>query len=140
LAYMRYVYGRYALPMSWQFTAIAAAVLFAGLSYTWVEQTTRRRRISFGRAFFWVYLLPAAGMLVLLQSTTGQSPTEGGHGLALTSYGEDVCHGNFDKRCVRGDPTKPARILVTGDSHAASLNAFVDVVGRSEGWSARVLT
>ncbi len=140
LAYMRYVYGRYALPVSWQLTASAAAFLLAWLSYALVEQTTRRRRVSFAHAFSWFYLLPVAGMMAFFNSPMVQSPSAAGSDLALISYGSDVCHGNFDKHCLRGDPAKPARVLVTGDSHAASLNAFVDVVGRSEGWSARVLT
>lgn len=140
LAYMRYVYGRYALPVSWQLTAIAAALVLAVLSYALVEQTTRRRRVSFTRAFSWFYVLPVSGILAFLYSPLIPSSEATRQDLTLTSYGTDVCHGNFDKQCVRGDPAKPVRVLVTGDSHAAALNAFMDVVGRSEGWSARVLT
>ncbi len=140
LAYMRYVYGRYALPVSWQLAAVAVAVVLAGLSYALVEQTTRKRRMRFVRAFSWFYVLPIAGMLAFLYSPLVQSPEAASPDLALMSYGDDVCHGNFNKHCVRGDPAKSVRVLVTGDSHAASLNAFMDVVGRSEGWSARVLT
>src|SRR5690606_4621861 len=49
-------------------------------------------------------------------------------------------HGNFDKQCIRGDRDQPPTVLMFGDSHAAMLNSFVDVVGAYEGWAANVVT
>ncbi|KAA0889508.1 acyltransferase family protein [Pusillimonas sp. ANT_WB101] len=145
LAYMRYVYGRYELPISWLLLAVITAFFLAGLNYIFVEQKTRRRHVSFIHAVSVFYFLPGAVTLplvgyivphMLFPAKAEPNNAE----IILRSYGVDVCHGTFDKHCVRGDATKQVRVLVTGDSHAASLNAFMDVVGRKEGWASRVLT
>lgn len=40
-----------------------------------------------------------------------------------------ICHGNTDIDCIRGDKDSSYKILLIGDSHAAQLNYFSDVVG-----------
>src|SRR5690606_8442717 len=56
------------------------------------------------------------------------------------TYGTDVCHGDFEKQCIRGDRNQSPTVLMFGDSHAAMLNSFIDVVGEHEGWAANVVT
>src|SRR5690606_29727854 len=94
---------------------------------------------SFRKAFLVIFLLPA---LLILATTYGLqkarpvvAPSDD-----LRNYGTDVCHGNFDKQCIRGDRDQPPTVLMFGDSHAAMLNSFVDVVGAYEGWAANVVT
>lgn len=139
LAYMRYVYGSYALPWPWVVWAVVLTMTLSFLSYRFVERTTRHVRVGFSQAFLGMFVLPAlvlAGASFVVQKSRPvvSVPTD------LATYGTDVCHGNFDQRCVRGDPAVAPSVLVTGDSHAAALNDFIDDVGRHEGWSASVLT
>ncbi len=113
--------------------------ILAYLSYRLVEQRCKRWNVGFTTAFLALFLLPAlalAGLGLGLKAVKPSLDLDP----ALLSYGTDVCHGTFDKRCLRGDPEKSPRILVTGDSHAAALNSFVDEVGRKEGWQAYVVT
>lgn len=138
LAYMRYIYGQYELPISWIVLAVVMTTILATLSYRYVEQRTKNLRLSFPKAFLGLFMLPAAllvGTTYLAKyRSTDTYPAE------LISYGQDVCHGNFDQHCVRGAVGLAPTVLVTGDSHAASLNSFIDVVGRHEGWSANVFS
>lgn len=139
LAYMRYVYGSYSLP--WHWIAQAAILTFglAFLSYRYVERNTKTAALSFHNAFLGVFLVPA---ILILAVTYGLQHIRPVVKLStqLATYGTDVCHGNFDEKCVRGDEAKNPTVLVTGDSHAAMLNSFIDVVGHHEGWSADVMT
>ncbi|MGB3837194.1 acyltransferase family protein [Castellaniella sp.] len=139
LAYMRYVYGSYALPWLWVVGVVASTIALSLLSYQYVECRTKSLAVTFPRAFLGIFLIPAALLAACtywVQAVRPVTPQPA----ELTSYGTDVCHGNFSKRCVRGAPGKQPTVLVIGDSHAAALNEFIDVVGRHEGWAARVLT
>ncbi|TFL14232.1 acyltransferase [Pusillimonas caeni] len=139
LAYMRYVYGSYALPWHWVLQAIVLTFLLAFLSYWYIERKTKAASLSFRSAFFGAFLTPA---LLIIAATYGLQQVRpiATLDMELRNYGTDVCHGRFDKQCVRGDRSKSPTVLMTGDSHAAMLNSFIDVVGRYEGWSANVLT
>lgn len=139
LAYMRYVYGRYELPWEWILCAVGLAFSLALMSYHLVERNAKVASLTFARALIGVFVIPSVCIVAVTYELQKMRPiltvdTE------LASYGEDVCHGSFDKRCVRGDIARQPTVLVVGDSHAAALNEFIDVVGKHEGWSARVLT
>lgn len=139
LAYMRYVYGSYRLPWHWITLAVMLTFGLAFLSYRYVERNTKTAVFSFRKAFLGVFLLPA---LLILGTTYGLQKVRPvmKPDADLSNYGTDVCHGSFDKQCVRGDRDKAPTVLMTGDSHAAMLNSFIDVIGRHEGWSADVVT
>jgi len=139
LAYMRYVYGQYELPRTWVLVAVPVIVILAVLSYRYVEQTTRARSLSFPKAFIGFFMLPAF-LLVGATYVAGKYRPTDAYPSELVSYGKDVCHGNFEQNCIRGALGQAPRVLVTGDSHAAALNHFIDVVGKHEGWSANVYT
>ncbi|WP_459570299.1 acyltransferase family protein [Cupriavidus sp. 8B] len=139
LAFMRYVYGSYALPVSWSLVAVSLTVALSCFSYHALEKRTKSAAISLPTALLGTYMVPSGLLLMLCfvgmpQASTAINDT------SLTSYGTDVCHGTFAGRCVRGDPAKTPTVLMIGDSHAASLNSFIDVVGRNEHWSAMVVT
>lgn len=139
LAYLRYVYGAYVLPASWLLVAVPSIFALAYLTYRFVELRCKRLSISFTRAFLLLFLAPAL-MLAALGAGLKTIKPALDFDPSLLSYGTDVCHGNFDKRCLRGASNVPARVLMTGDSHAAALNSFMDEVGRHEGWQAYVVT
>ncbi|GAB3629058.1 O-acetyltransferase OatA [Pandoraea terrae] len=139
LAYMRYVYGRYALPWHWTVTAVLLTFALAFATYLFVERPFKRRPMTFWWAFPRIYLVPSA-LLAAIGAVALQFSAPQPKDAMLTSYGLDVCHGNLTKRCVRGAPDVAPSALVIGDSHAAALNTFVDVVGKREGWAANVVT
>ncbi|WP_158590363.1 acyltransferase family protein [Noviherbaspirillum cavernae] len=141
LAFMRYVYGRYALPLTWSVAAVALMLALSCLSYLLLERKFKRMTMTFGRVVVAVFLVPVACLTVISIYGTGEATNaQNTQNEQLTTYGTDVCHGNFDMRCVRGDPETAPRILMFGDSHAASLNGFIDVVGRREHWSAMMVS
>ncbi|GGU69550.1 hypothetical protein GCM10009504_28390 [Pseudomonas laurentiana] len=51
----------------------------------------------------------------------------------LTRYAVDaeICHGQIVGDCLRGDKSSNQTLLMLGDSHAAQLNYFADVIGNS---------
>ncbi|GAB3629061.1 O-acetyltransferase OatA [Pandoraea terrae] len=139
LTFMRYVYGQYSLPVGWNITAIAVMLLLSLLSYELLEKRFKRRKMTFPRAAIGHYATPAALLLTAcLVDARISAPAPADPMLA--SYGANVCHGTLTGHCVRGDTKVAPTVLMIGDSHAAALNAFVDVVGRQEGRSARVVT
>lgn len=139
LAYMRYVYGEYHLPSTWGLSAFTLTLMLAWASYRLVERPARHAVSSFPRAAVGFYVIPAAVLLTLCyygkRAATAPQPDA-----TLMSYGADVCHGNLSMRCVRGDASREPTVLVIGDSHAAALNDFIDVVGKKEKWSAMVVS
>lgn len=139
LAYMRYVYGRYELPWEWILCAVGLAFFLALLSYHLIERNTKAVSLTFAQALIGVFVIPSACIVAVTYGLQKMRPIVA-MDTELASYGEDVCHGSFDKRCVRGDIARQPTVLVIGDSHAAALNEFIDVVGKHEGWSAQVLT
>jgi len=139
LAYLRYVYGSYTLPWNWALMAMAATFILSFLSYRYIECKTKKAALGFRKAFLIVFLFPAF-LIIGFTYIVPQIRPSASYEVEFRSYGPDVCHGNFDKQCVRGDTSKPPTILMTGDSHAAMLNSFIDVVGRHERWSAEIVT
>lgn len=139
LAFMRYVYGRYELPWQWNLAAFGATVGFAYLSYVTAERPFRRRPMEFPKAFTAFYLVPSLLLAAICMWGTRQVPPSVTDP-ELISYGKDVCHGNLTQRCDRGEIGASPTVLVFGDSHAAALNSFVDVLGKREGWAAKVVT
>jgi len=139
LAFMRYIYGRYELPLDWIAAAIFFTATFSYFSYIFLEKKFNKALLSFKQAFIGIYLIPSILILIFCQLITSQSDVSK-KDADLTTYGTDVCHGNFTKTCIRGDTSKLPRILMIGDSHAAALNSFIDVVGKREHWSAMVVT
>ncbi|VVE20359.1 O-acetyltransferase OatA [Pandoraea eparura] len=139
LAFARYIWGEYELPLNWVLSVLVLTGLLSWLSYRYVEMPTRHRSMSFGRAFAVFYAAPGVLLMAACVITPKWLDTSA-PAIELASYGEDVCHGTFDKQCIRGMREATPTVLVTGDSHAASLNAFIDAVGAHEGWAAQVLS
>lgn len=139
LAYLRYVYGTYDLKMPVQLFALSLTFGLSILSYRFIEGPTRHLRLSFSKAFLGVFLLPALFITGLCHGLKAWYPIVA-LPADLLNYGRDLNDGNLQTLKLRGDLTKPPTVLVVGDSQAAALNGFIDVVGKHEGWSAHVLT
>src|SRR5690606_5753391 len=94
---------------------------------------------TFRKAFIGVFVVPA---LLILATTYGMQKLRPVVQLdeEFRTYGTDVCHGNFAKQCIRGDRNQSPTVLMFGDSHAAMLNSFIDVVGEHEGWAASLVS
>lgn len=139
LAFMRYIYGHYTLPFKWNLTAILLICILSHLSYFFLEKKIKHTSMTFSKALFGIYVIPCILLLAICSSWINEVEkiqTEKN----LTTYGTDVCHGNFNKNCIKGYHNAKLRVLMIGDSHAAALNAFVEIVGKKEGWSAKVLS
>ena len=139
LAYMRYLQGQYNLPLNWVVVALVLTFVFSFFTYNFVEKKENWLHMSFRAAAIKIYIIPS---ILLLACCIAGSKYWFGPALPqdLLTYGHETCHGNFEKNCIRGSPGVAPTVLVFGDSHAAALNSFMDVVGAKEGWSATVVT
>lgn len=138
LSFMRYVLGSYELPLYWWTSSIVLTVGLSLLSYNFIEKKSKMIAPRFSRAVLFLFLVPAMGLLALTYGIEKMRSEEVSSELA--SYGSEVCHGTFEKKCRRGAEKGSAIFLMVGDSHAAHLNEFIDVVARHEGWTADIFT
>lgn len=132
LAALRYVSGSYLLnPLAT--VAFFILTLACGyLSYRYIETPYRKRlpaksaslRLA-GLAVVSVILVTAANVI-----NSKLLPPLDEH---LTRYAvdADICHGIIVGDCTRGDKSSEKMFLMLGDSHAAQLNLFADIVGNA---------
>lgn len=131
LAGARYLYESYALPGLVLLVIALVTLLCSYLSYRFVEQPFRRIRT--GRMLAGLAVLGLAGVLVVKGSRAMNPVIVPPLPLELTRYadGSQICHGRIVGGCLRGDSAAEREILLIGDSHAAQLNHFADVVGQA---------
>lgn len=140
LAFMRYIQGDYLLSYSGIFLALFLTFTLSILSWKFVETPVRYSALSQKKTILYIYILPTLLLLLVKISTPHFAfKTKIFESKDLNNYGEDICHADFHKNCHKGSSTKPV-LLVTGDSHAAHLNDFFDVVGKLQNWSSYVVT
>lgn len=119
---------------------LALIIIFSlsSFSYYVVEKYTRHNDAKLKKTI-WLYLvIPAVSLSLLnlaLLETLRKVDTFSNSHLSHTR-----CHDKMLDSCAVGDVSKPVRILAFGDSHMGHLNAFLEVVGKSEGWSADVVS
>lgn len=142
LAYMRYVYGSYSLPLEWLIIALILTVLFSIISYLFIESKIRCLNLNFRKSFLSFYIAPSISILLLINllNTTSLIKNENLDPLYTTYGDENICHGKIQGHCVLGDKSKKSKILVMGDSHTAHYNYFFEELGQKCGWSATVLS
>lgn len=134
LASLRYFFETYFLP---DLVVVFALVLTLGLSilsYFLVEVPCRDSRSRLRKLPAGVVLVASATAVVLFAGVwngTIVKPLPD----ALTRYARqaEICHGNTLVSCSRGNKAAQKTILLIGDSHAAQLNHFADVLGTSLG-------
>lgn len=148
LALMRYVYMEYTLPFSYIIFAVCLMFICAYLSYFCVELPLKNMK-TFSLRLFFGLVLAYLGLYVVVSQYyqfikdkpddiiyhhTTKEP------INLDWDEETTCHDNIKADCGKGDLSKPATILMVGDSHAGQLNEFMNYLGKKEGWRADIIT
>ena len=120
--------------------AVIIMLLLSVLSYYFVETPARKvqnfttAKFKWSMAAYFALLIPATAYLM-----TGKPAA-----FETTLYKADeskICADTLTKTdCAVGTANKKPEVLVIGDSHAAHLSPFLDIVGKKEGWSADVIT
>lgn len=149
LAYFRYFLGPGELGLALNAIAAALMLICSALSYYLVEQPLRHINWSFRRTALLLYALPALSVLLITKHESILSRIE-----ALSAYvrsSDQISNAKPEDKAptssqseskqpdwldFRGDSTARASVLVAGDSHTWHLTAFVDSIGRHEGWRA----
>lgn len=140
LASMRYFSESYILPLN----ALAAfAVLTVALSlcsYYLIEKPLRAIKGRHGN--YKMAALTTGVVIVILAAKAANPLIVPALPVELTQYApaEAICHGQIVEECLRGNPEGSTEILLLGDSHAAQLNYFADVVGKAINARIRVIS
>lgn len=142
LAATRYFMGSYSLSTSALILVMLSTVLCSYISYRVIELPFRRRSnfVVSGWPPYAVLVLSVLASLnfypKLNSSLVPSIPKEQSRYANIS----EICHNHIVGDCIRGEPESKKEILVIGDSHAAQLNYFADVVGDSLHVSFRVIT
>ncbi|PJD96602.1 MAG: acyltransferase [Legionella sp.] len=123
--------------------ALVVLVTFyaAWLSYRYVETSFRkitlRTLIQSGNI-----ALPIVCMALFLVAIYLNKSLVTSLPVQLTRYADpnEICHDSIIKDCMRGALISTKEFLVLGDSHAAQLNYFFDLVGKENNFKARVIS
>src|SRR5690606_17618558 len=101
------------------------------LSYHFVESYFREKRSKGWRATWLAASICLAAMTLNLAGAINKNISDP-LSVELTRYAdpETICHGKIINDCLRGDLNSEKQILLMGDSHAAQLNHFADVIGQ----------
>ncbi|WP_409455091.1 SGNH hydrolase domain-containing protein [Moraxella lacunata] len=105
------------------------------LTYYFIEQPIRKNKMSFYKNLFLFYLIPLAVILGFYGFSKNKKDMIMADDFI---YPTKICHDTLENNCIKGDASKPTKVLFVGDSYTGHLNAFVDIVGKKEGWSAMV--
>lgn len=140
LALMRYIYMDAQLPLAASALAVIIMLLLSVLSYYFVETPARKAKnfttakFKWSMAAYFALLIPAAAYLMTAKPAAFES--------SLYKADESkICADTLTKTdCAVGAANQKPEVLVIGDSHAAHLSPFLDIVGKKEGWSADVIT
>lgn len=142
LAFLRYYTGAEVLDLTFSLLFLILTFTLSLLSYHLVERPLRAKKTSKKQAI---------GSGVLLFSFLGTSQALANVNLAYTPntlpieyrrYAEpgSICHGKVVDDCLTGNVESDRRVLVLGDSHAAMLNHFFDLLGKELDLAPRVIT
>lgn len=148
LAVMRYVYMEYVLPI--HYVVIALILMFgcAILSYSYVELPLKNIKTFSHKLFFALVLgyIALAWNVANYQTDIKNSKAQPVYHhttqelINLDWDESNSCHDNIRLNCGKGDLSKPATMLMVGDSHAGQLNEFMDYIGKKEGFHVDVIT
>lgn len=141
LSTFRYFFESYQLAAPALIVAMAMTFLLSYASYHLIEVPFRSKPISFRK-------IPRYAMLTIMvpvaigTSSSLNSKLVDHLPPSLSRYAErsEICHTHIVDDCIRGESTSEDVILLIGDSHAAQLNYFSEVVGNSLGIGVRVIS
>lgn len=141
LAFIRYYTGQYELSAGGVLLFASSSLLLAWLSYRYIETPVRRSAGLRQHAPKWALATVVTAALLVAGSQLNLRVVEPAP-VQLTRYAapELICHGSQVGECKRGKADAQPSVLVIGDSHAAQLNYFFDVVGDETGVAYRVLS
>ncbi|MDF5856002.1 acyltransferase family protein [Pseudomonas aeruginosa] len=140
LAFIRYYTGQYELSFVALLAFLAGSFLLAWFSYRYIETPARKAVGLRQQALKWMLAASVVAIVV-----TGGAVQCVGCGAGANSVDALRCTRvdlpwYSGRECKRGSVNAVPRVLVIGDSHAAQLNYFFDVVGNESGVAYRVLT
>ncbi len=159
LAVARFVIGSNELPITLVLIFVPLIFLLSALSYHYIELPCIRFNVkstpkfyasAFGAnaaAVFLVVLFAGIGEFnvpPLVGAAHANVTGSDGQNAHLTEGWVAPCWENrltdrslhaINSRCAIGDTSKPPRILMVGDSHAAALGSFIDAAGKNEKFS-----
>lgn len=142
LAFLRYYTGAEVMDVTYGLLFLALTLTLSLLSYYLIERPLRPKHTSKKQAFGW-------GILLFSFFATSQSVAKVNYAytperlpVEYRRYAEldTICHGQLVDDCLAGSVESDKKVLVLGDSHAAMLNHFFDVLGRELDVSTRVIT
>ncbi len=144
LAAFRYFFERQQLPAAAIAAVLLLTIIFSYLSYSFVEIPFRIGRVSFEKipcARPWLLKIFMSSVLVVLLLASLPAMRMLNSNLISSSSVEmlqyapqnEICHGQVLHNCIRGSHVSGRTLLLMGDSHAAQLNYFADVVGAELG-------
>jgi len=142
LALTRYYLEVYELTLFTKTVVVLATFFIAYLSYRFVEVPFRARALRRWRGAVALAILGAVGICSILVTPRLNSSVGPKYPAEVLRYAdpEMICHGSIVGDCMRGNRSSDREWLVLGDSHAAQLNKFFDVLGSRNGMRARVIS
>lgn len=126
IAFAHYITGDKQLGLPAVSAVAALTAGFSLLSYYLIEQPLRKRKMTFKKAFFCLYLAPS---LILV-----------GYNLYARGILKQEHLRPLPGAPLAAENNFPETVLTLGDSHAGHLRGFLDYVGGREGWKAKILS
>ncbi|HFC1239504.1 TPA: acyltransferase family protein [Neisseria gonorrhoeae] len=126
IAFAHYITGDKQLGLPAVSAVAALTAGFSLLSYYLIEQPLRKRKMTFKKAFFCLYLAPS---LILV-----------GYNLYSRGILKQEHLRPLPGAPLAAENNFPETVLILGDSHAGHLRGFLDYVGSREGWKAKILS
>jgi len=141
LSTARYISGEYELNGLTVILVVLLTFLCASLSYLYVEAPLRqhatRTKFFVGCSILFSSVFAVMVVAYFLNPNLAPPLPEN-----LTRYATEgtICHARIVGDCLRGNKSSDTTLLMLGDSHAAQLNMFADVVGAENDLAFRVIT
>lgn len=132
LALIRYLSGAYELGVNSTLAFAASTFIMAYISYKVIETPLRgassnKMAITKCLGLFFATI----GTLFLASSLNSKLVAPLPENLTRYAPDAEICHSKIVGECLRGDISSNKTLLMVGDSHAAQLNYFADVVGNA---------
>lgn len=141
LAFFRYCTGQYELSFAQTLLFLLLLLSISVLSYRFVETVFRKSGTALNTIRTIIFVSVLASISIFFPARLNKEivvslPIE------YTRYHnpQTICHGQLLDSCLRGRLNSENEVLVIGDSHAAQLNIFFDVIGNKNNFRANIIT
>jgi peptidoglycan/LPS O-acetylase OafA/YrhL len=141
LAIIRYYYGVYELNFVQLFMFSILTILFSYFSFRIIENRFRKRVSTVTNLVQLSALVLITVVVIKIGDDINLKLVPPLNDL-YTQYAnkQDICHGKVQESCMRGSIDSSESFLVIGDSHAAQLNYFFNIIGNKNEQSYEILT